>query len=69
MLKVQRSVFAHRDRIPVQIVIIQAHQNRLLPVDSQLGGKTVRRGSLTGRAGTRQHHRFGSALADRVCNL
>ena len=69
VLQIHRSIRPWKDFIPVDIIVIQAHENRLFPVDTELGCQAVGRGGLSGGAGPCQHHHLGIPLADHVRNL
>ena len=69
MLKVNLSIRAGLNGIPVYIVIVQAHQNRLFAMDPELGSQTIRRGSFAGRTGACQHHSLGAPLTNHIRNL
>ena len=61
-----RLIRAGQDLIPIQIVIVQAHQNGLFAVDTQLCGQTVGRGGLTGRAWAGQHNGLCAPITDHI---
>ena len=69
MLQVQLAVGPGGNFVPVDVVIIQAHQNGLFPMHPELGGEPVGRGGFSGGAGTGQHDNSGLPLADHVRNL
>ena len=69
MLQIQFTVRTQGNLITVKIIIVQAHQNRLFTVDTQLGCQSIGRGGFSGRTGTCQHNHFCLALTDQISHL
>ena len=66
MLQIQLPIRAGSDLIPVDIVVIQAHQDGLFSVNPQLSGQPVGGGRLAGGTGPRQHDCPGPPLTDHI---
>ena len=69
MLQVQLAVRPRGDPVPVDIVVVQAHEHGLLAVDPELDRQAVGRGGLSGGAGACQQHHLGAPGADQVRHL
>ena len=69
MLQIQLAIGTGQDLIPVDIVIVQPHQNGLLSVYPELGCQPVAGGGLARGAGAGQHDCLCAPLADHVSHL
>ena len=69
MFQVDFPVGARGDLVPVDIIVIQAHENGLLAMDPQLGCQPVCRGGLSGGGWARQHDSSCTPLADHIRHL
>ena len=66
VLQIEFPVRPGGDFVPVDVVIVQTHENRLFPMHPQLGCQPVGGGGFTGRAGPGQHDRFRAPLAHLI---
>ena len=66
VLQITLAIRAEGHLLPVNVVVIHAHEDGLLAVDPELGGQTVGRSGLAGGTGACQHDGLGVALADHV---
>ena len=69
VLQVQLAVGARGDFVPVDVIVIQAHEDGLLAVNPVLGSQAMGRGGLAGGAGPRQKHCLGPPGADHIRHL
>ena len=69
VLQIHLAVGAGGNFVPVNVVVIQAHEHRLFTVNPQLGCQTVCRGGFSRGAGPRQQHRLGAPGADHIRHL
>ena len=69
VLQIQFAVRPRGDFVPVDVIVVQAHEHGLLSVHPELGRQPMGRGGLAGGAGACQHDGLGSPLADHVRHL
>ena len=69
VLQIQLAVRPRGDFVPVDVIVVQAHEHGLLPVNPQLGRQPMGRGGLTGGTGACQHNRFRAPLANHIRDL
>ena len=69
MLQIQLAIRAGGKFIPVDVIVIQAHEDGLFAMNPQLRGKAVGGSGFAGGAGSCQHHYSGFPLAHHICNL
>ena len=69
VLQIQLPIRAGGDFIPVNVVVIQTHEDWFFPMDTKLGRQAMGRSRLTGGTGACQHNRLRTTLADHVCHL
>ena len=69
MLQIQFSIRSGSNFIPIEIIIIQTHENGLLAMDPQLGCQTIGGSGFAGRTGSCQHNGLCTPLTDHICHL
>ena len=68
VLQIPLAVGTEGHLLPIDVVVIHAHEDGFLAMDPELGGQTVGGSGLAGGTGTSQHDSLGIALADHVGN-
>ena len=69
VFQIQLAVRPRGDFVPVNVVVVQAHENGLFPVNTELGGQPVGGGGLSRGAGPCQHHHSGPPAAHLIGDL